>query len=65
MGEEGVDDEGIEEMLRYLETLVAHPLGRLEKLEVLDRKPLNPSIEEPSTLEIKYLPAHLKYVYFG
>ena len=43
------------------------PTRKFEPLELSNRefKPSKPSCEEPLTLELKPLPAHLRYAYLG
>ncbi|XP_073153614.1 uncharacterized protein [Henckelia pumila] len=62
-------NEGIEEMTTYLNDKESWQKGGKLRLEDLgDRKDLvlkKPSLEEPPTIELKPLPAHLKYVFLG
>ncbi|XP_073121929.1 uncharacterized protein [Henckelia pumila] len=62
-------NEVIEEMTAYLNDNQSWQKGGKLRLEDLgDRKDLvlqKPSLEEPPTVELKPLPAHLKYVFLG
>ncbi|XP_073119981.1 uncharacterized protein [Henckelia pumila] len=62
-------NEEIEEMTAYLNDNQSWRKGGKLRLEDLgDRKDLvlqKPSLEEPPTVELKPLPAHLKYVFLG
>lgn len=59
-----------EQVLQYNSRPVIRPDNRLSRYESLDislepSRSLKPSIQEPLVLELKPLPQHLKYAYFG